>query len=260
MPSKKKTTKSNRTKPSWKTVELEDGHIAKGIPRDMIGIEELTDYRLVKKNLKTGKTQVKIVKTKPIKATSTNNNAESMTEVHESKREDNPIKKAKKKVKRQTSANKAHAKTEKTEEALKSYEYSAEKPEENVPSKATEGDVKDETNICSAEALSTSGDKIKTTKKTKKKRKTKVVAADVKDSEGNDSSQQLLEQDDKPKITKSAKKKLKRKTSTDDIKNGNNLENNAVETSEPAAKRTKEEEAEEEEEEDENCKVVQIFR
>merc|ERR1712179_127958 len=153
----KRKRQSNRTKPSWKTVELEDGHIAKGIPRDMIGIEELTDYRLVKKNLKTGKTQVKIVKTKPIKATSTNNNAESMTEVHESKREDNPIKKAKKKVKRQTSANKAHAKTEKTEEALKSDEYSAEKPEENVPSKATEGDVKDETNICPAEALSTSG-------------------------------------------------------------------------------------------------------
>ena len=63
MPSKKKKSPAvKKTKLSWKTVELEDGHIARGIPRDMIGIEELTDYKLVKGHRRAVKSSTKIIK------------------------------------------------------------------------------------------------------------------------------------------------------------------------------------------------------
>ena len=39
---------------SWKTVKLEEGLIARGIPEDMVGIEELSDYKLVKKGKQLG--------------------------------------------------------------------------------------------------------------------------------------------------------------------------------------------------------------
>merc|ERR1712071_612503 len=38
------------------------GHIARGIPRDMIGIEELTDYKLVKGHRRAVKSSTKIIK------------------------------------------------------------------------------------------------------------------------------------------------------------------------------------------------------
>merc|ERR1712071_267275 len=163
MPSKKKTTKSNRTIPSWKTVELEDGHIAKGIPRDMIGIEELTDYRLVQTNSKTGKAQVQGVKSKSPKAVSKDSNVDCKTEAPESKSDDKPkaIQKAKQKSKLKASDKKAsHAETVMSETVGKS--------KENGDSKANKGDAQDKN-----EVSQTSGDKSKITKKSEKKLKRK---------------------------------------------------------------------------------------
>merc|ERR1712071_398961 len=213
MPSKKKTTKSNRTIPSWKTVELEDGHIAKGIPRDMIGIEELTDYRLVQTNSKTGKAQVKIVKSKSPKAVSKDSNVDCKTEAPESKSDDKPkaIQKAKQKSKLKASDKKAsHAETVVSE--------TVEKSKENGDSKATEGDAQDKN-----EVSQTSYDKSKITKKSEKKLKRKASEAKAQDGTEVDTTKQPAESDSKPKATKKAKKNGESKAAEGDAQDKNEV-------------------------------------
>lgn len=89
-------------KKSWKTVELEDGFVARGIPQELIGIEELTDYTLVKKNPRTGKISQVGVKKKKIKKSQINSstgNNESFLPLNDPvKVEEKTEKEAKRKV------------------------------------------------------------------------------------------------------------------------------------------------------------------
>jgi len=47
-----KKIKAVKAKSNWKTVKLDDGMLARGIPQELVGIEELRDYKLVKRNFK----------------------------------------------------------------------------------------------------------------------------------------------------------------------------------------------------------------
>ena len=283
MPSKKKTAKSNRIKPSWKTVEPEDGHIAKGIPKDMIGIEELTDYRLVKTSTKTGKAQVKIVKGKAVNTSLKDNNVGLKTDVSGPISGDKPktIEKAKDKRKRKTSVQKAlHVQTEPSEGSLENNNKLAEKSE-NLESKA-EVDEQDNNDVLTPEISAACDDTPKTSKKSKKKQKKKPSKTNIQDGSKVEEAELPLECDSKPKTTKKSKKNLKRKASVVDQKSGNDIGTKSDEplsaaaktemTVEPDVKRSKGEEKEEEDEEEEEeeeeeekhevmpiSKVVKIF-
>ena len=48
----KKSKSQVKAKSSWKTVKLDEGLLARGIPQELVGIEELRDYKLVKRNFR----------------------------------------------------------------------------------------------------------------------------------------------------------------------------------------------------------------